>query len=304
MLPRVKNRVFLTGASGFIGRHVVGQIQAGGHDILALILENDADEIGPKSIRRLYGDMGDMESIKSEIKSFDPDLVIHLAWQGIPDYSENISRINLNNSIQLLDFIVEETNCKKIIVSGSCFEYGKNKGTCKESDPVQVKSFFAWAKYSLYRYLLLKCDREKVKLIWFRIFYVYGPGQRGGSLVPTLVRALKEGKVPDIRSPLNKNDFVYIEDIARGFQLAVDREVETGIYNLGYGISRSVYDAFQIAAKCLPGSLENLDYILKNGSREQSLDCSADMNKTIKAFDWCPRTTLEEGIGKYIKSLK
>ena len=244
-------KILITGATGFIGRHVVGQIQASGHDILAFTLENDADKIGAKSIRRLCGDMGDMESIKPEIKSFDPEIVIHLAWQGIPDYSEVISRINLNNSIQLLDFIMEETNCKKIIVSGSCFEYGKNKGICRESDPVQIKSFFSWAKYSLYRYLLLKCGQKKVKLIWFRIFYVYGPGQRGGSLVPTLVRALKDGKTPDIRSPLNKNDFVYIEDVARGVQLAVDIEVETGIYNLGCAISRSVYDAFQIAAKCL-----------------------------------------------------
>lgn len=296
-------KVFITGATGFIGRHVVGQIQAGGHDILAFTLENSANEIGAKSIRRLCGDMGDMESIKPVIKSFDPEIVIHLAWQGIPDYSEIISRTNLNNSIQLLDFIMEETSCKKIIVSGSCFEYGKNKGTCKESDPVQVKSFFAWAKYSLYRYLLLKCDQKKVKLIWFRLFYVYGPGQRGGSLVPTLVRALKDGMAPDIHSPLNKNDFVYIEDIARGFRLAVDMEVETGIYNLGYGISRSVYDAFQIAAKCLPGSPESSDYILEQGSREQDLDCSADMSKTRKAFDWSPRTTLEQGIPKYIDSL-
>lgn len=297
-------RVFITGATGFIGRYVVGQIRAGGHDILAFTLEKDANESSTKNIQWLYGDLGDIESLKPPIRSFDPEVVIHLAWQGIPDYSEVISRINLNNSIQLLDFIVEGTDCKKIIVAGSCFEYGKNKGVCKESDPVQLKSFFSWAKYSLYQYLLLKCNQREVELIWFRIFYVYGPGQRGGSLVPTLIRALKDGKTPDIRSPLNKNDFVYVEDIARAFRLAVDMKVKTGIYNLGYGISRSVYDACKIVEKCLLRSQEISDYILKNGSKEKNIDFSSDMNKTMKSFDWRSRTTLEEGIAKYIESLK
>ncbi|GAH72058.1 unnamed protein product, partial [marine sediment metagenome] len=215
-------RILITGATGFLGKHVADQVRAGGHNILAFSLEKDTNENNTKYIQWLYGDFGDVMSLKPAIRSFDPEVVIHLAWQGIPDYSEVVSRINLNNSIQLLDFVAEETNCKKIIVSGSCFEYGKNKGVCKESDPIQLKSFFSWAKYSLYQYLLLKCNQKEVELIWFRIFYVYGPGQRVGSLVPTLVRTLKDGKIPDIRSPLNKNDFVYIEDVAEAFRLAVD----------------------------------------------------------------------------------
>lgn len=297
-------RVFVTGATGFIGRYVVGQIRASGHDILAFTLEKDANESNTKNIQWLYGNLGDIESLKPAIRSFDPEVVIHLAWQGIPDYSEVISRINLNNSIQLLDSILEQTYCKKIIVAGSCFEYGKNKGVCKESDPVQLKSFFSWAKYSLYQYLLLKCHKKEIELIWFRIFYVYGPGQRARSLVPTLIRALKDGKAPDIRSPLNKNDFVYVEDIAKAFRLAVDMKVETGIYNLGYGISRSVYDVCKIVEKCLLRSQGISNYILKNGSKEKNIDFSSDMNKTMKSFDWRPQTTLEEGIAKYIDSLK
>lgn len=297
-------RILITGATGFLGKHVVDQVRAGGHNILAFSLEKDTNENNTKYIQWLYGDLGDVMSLKPAIRSFDPEVVIHLAWQGIPDYSEVVSRINLNNSIQLLDFVAEETNCKKIIVSGSCFEYGKNKGVCKESDPIQLKSFFSWAKYSLYQYLLLKCNQKEVELIWFRIFYVYGPGQRVGSLVPTLVRTLKDGKAPDIRSPLNKNDFVYVEDVAEAFRLAVDMKVGTGIYNLGYGISRSVYDVCKIVEKCLLKSSDISNYILKNGSKEKSLDFSSDMNKTIKGFDWRPRTTLEEGIAKYVESLK
>lgn len=297
-------RVFITGATGFIGRHVVDEIRAGGHDILACALGKNANESNTMYIQWLYGDLRDVESLKPAIRSFDPEVVIHLAWQGIPDYSEVISRINLTNSIQLLDFIVEETSCKKIIVAGSCLEYGKKIGECKESDPVEILSFFAWAKHSLYQYLLLKCNQKKIDLIWFRIFYTYGPGQRAGSLVPTVVRALNGGKTPNIHSSLNKNDFVYVEDIAKAFRLAMETRVDHGIYNLGYGVSRSVYDVCKIVEECLLMSTEISDYILKNGTKEKNLDFSSDMNKTTKSFDWRPSTTLEEGIAKYIESLK
>jgi nucleoside-diphosphate-sugar epimerase len=297
-------RVLITGAMGFIGRHVLNQIINGEHDVLALGLEKIVDEDTDRSVRWLYGNIKETESLGPAIRSFDPEAVVHLAWQGIPDYSEVISRTNLNDSIQLLDFIIEETNCKKIIVSGSCFEYGKSQGVCVESDSIQLTSFFSWAKYSLYQYLQLKCNQKEVELIWFRIFYAYGPYQRDGALIPALVKALKDGKGLEIRSPLNKSDFIYIEDIAEAFRAALDMKVESGVYNLGYGISRSVYDVCRIGEKHFPESLRISDYVLQHGSKEKVCDFSADMNKTVKSFNWRPRITLEEGILKYIEFQK
>ena len=117
-------KVFITGARGFVGRHVMAEIHASGHDILASTLKEDKTENNPSNIHWLNGDLADLELLKAGLKSFNPDVVIHLAWQGIPDYSESISRVNLNNSIDLLNFILSNSNCKKIIVSGSCWEYG------------------------------------------------------------------------------------------------------------------------------------------------------------------------------------
>ena len=73
--------------------------------------------------KRLFGTLEDLEFIKPQIKMFNPDVVIHLAWFGIPDFSERNSLVNLNLSINLLEFIIDETQCKKVIISGSCFEY-------------------------------------------------------------------------------------------------------------------------------------------------------------------------------------
>lgn len=297
-------RIFITGATGFVGSHVMDQILSRGHDILAFTLKKDANENWGGRIQWLYGDMEDLEELKPAIKTFDPQIVIHLAWQGIPDYSEIISRSNLNNSIQLFDYILEETGCKKVIVAGSCLEYGKDKGVCNESDSVEPKYFFAWAKCSLWQYLSLKCSQRNVALIWFRIFYVYGPRQRPKSLIPTIVESLKHGKVPNMRFPLNRNDFIYVEDVAKAFGLAAEKDIEAGIYNLGCGFSKSVYDVCKVVENYLLKCSVISDSILVDGPKEERLNFFSDMSKTNKFFGWHPQTPLEIGIAKYIESLK
>ena len=150
-------KVFITGASGFIGKHVIKSVIRAGHKIMASRLGNDKTGNNQNNIQWLYGDLADIASFKHLLKSFNPEVFIHLAWEGIPDYSKTISKKNLDNSIYLIDYILDNTTCKKILVSGSCWEYGKKNGICNESDPVIINSYFSWAKHSLNQYLSVKC---------------------------------------------------------------------------------------------------------------------------------------------------
>jgi len=296
-------KIFITGALGFVGKSILNQIRTAGYNILASTLYNEKIESSYKNIQWIYGDISNLNPLKSTISSFNPDIVIHLAWSGIPDYSEVISIANLKSSIQLFEFILNETNCKKVIVSGSCFEYGKVNGACRESDPVKINSYIAWAKHALCQYLLLKCKQNSVDLIWFRIFYVYGAGQRSGSLIPTLIQTLKDGKAPNIRSPFNKNDFIYIEDVAKAFQLAVEIKVESGIYNLGSGYSTSVIDICKIVETLLTGNTV-ISNSLKKVEKGEAIDFWADISKTYNTFKWKPCFSIEEGVTDIMKSGK
>ena len=159
-----------------------------------------------------------------------------------------------------------------------------------------ITSFFSWAKYALYQYLLMKCGERKTDLIWFRLFYVYGPWQRSGSLVPTLVQTLRDGRLPPIRSPLNRNDFIYAQDVAEAFRLAVELKVENGIYNLGSGQSRSVYDASKIVEEKVLGTHEMSERMRDSATAAQEVNFWADMGKTKQSFNWAPKTSFEQGI--------
>ena len=296
-------RVFITGATGFVGRHVMAEIHASGHDILASTLEEDKIENNHSNIHWLNGDLADLELLKAGLKSFNPDVVIHLAWQGIPDYSESISRINLINSINLLDFILDNTNCKKILVSGSCWEYGKKQGACKESDSIDIDSYFSWAKHSLNQYLKLKCEEKDVILNWFRIFFVYGPGQRKGSLIPTLITSFGSKEIPKLNTPMNKNDFVYVKDVARAFAKAVDIDFSSGVYNLGSGSVLSSYDICRIVEKQLLSTETISKEIKTKGEKTETVNFWANMEKTQQAFNLTCDTGIEEGIKQHIQSI-
>jgi len=291
--------ILLTGASGFIGKHVHTQLLLKQFNVLPLTRDKTSNN-NPN----LKGCLSDLESVQQAIIDFEPDVVIHLAWQDIPDFSEKTSRLNLDLSINFFDFVLEHTHCKKIIVSGSCWEYGRKKGACIESDKENIESYFTWAKNSLYQYLSIKCIKNNVRINWFRLFYVYGPGQKKTSLIPTLVHSIAVSNIPCIKTPMNKNDFVYVVDVAYAIAIATEKNYPSGIYNLGSGKSTSVYEICKIVENQLSVSSKICQKMKQNGEQTEAVNFWSDMSKTQKIMRISCNTTLEDGIKSYIFSLK
>ena len=296
-------RIFVTGASGFIGRNVVELLCSDSNKLLLLVKDNNERKILQKYNRKvIVGDFKNISNFKKEIKGFNPQVFIHLAWEGIPDFSFNMCKKNLDNSLALSNFIINETDCKKIIVSGSCLEYGKTHGECKESDNVNINSFFSWAKYSLYCYLRFMCKKLNKDLIWFRIFYAYGHGQRKDSLIPKFIHSFINGKRPNINNPLNANDFIHISDIASAFRCAVNKKIKSGIYNLGSGKSTRVIDICKTIGKIINKKICISNTIKKvNCDSGKTLNYWANINKTQKALSWKANISIKNGIKYYLK---
>ena len=289
-------RVLITGATGFIGLPLTLRLVDQGHKILALSRKPFKLE---RSISWLNSDLSSHLTYQEEIRSFKPEVLIHLAWQDIPDFSFEKSKNNLNNSLNFLSFIIGLGSCKKIIVSGSCFELNKLHGECLESEAGKPRDNFTWAKHSLRMWLEIECKKENIQLGWMRIFYVYGPRQRTQSLVPSILTNLKNGKLPHISSPKNSNDFVFIEDVIDAFSNATLSQFPSGIYNLGSGISTSILEICRIAEKIVTGK-DLLSQKLKGDEVDTSLtvDFWANSTRAKKYLNWQSSTNIEEGIKK------
>jgi nucleoside-diphosphate-sugar epimerase len=290
-------RVLVTGATGFIGVPLLEKLNRKGHQVLAL--SRSAQTKRGNGIEWLSCDLASPESYTNKVKDFSPEVLIHLAWQDIPNFSLEKSRINLDQSLDFISFVIGLATCKKIIASGSCFELNQLQGECSEATQGEVRDHFTWAKHALYSWLRMMCKQKDIQLLWMRIFYVYGPRQRPESLIPSILTNLKQGKLPELRTPKNANDFIYVDDIADAFSKAVSVNNNSMIYNLGAGVSTSVLEVCRIAEKIVLGT-ETLTQKMDSRSKDTSCDVDfwADFTQSKKYLDWQPTTSLVDGIGK------
>lgn len=297
-------KIIVTGASGFIGVPIIKQLAGKGHQILALS-RSDRESLPGESITWVKANLDKPDSYKTAVESFSTDTLIHLAWQDIPDYSYIKSLKNLNQSLDLINLVMSVGSCKKIIAAGSCFEFNKLLGQCRESDIGSPNNDFSWAKHSLRAWLEMKCNQQGVTMGWMRIFYVYGPGQRPGALIPTILDYLDKGEVPPIRTPKNANDFIFVEDVVEGFLSAIDREFPSGIFNLGSETSTSVLEVCRKAERVVCDSDSVFKQLQqKTSETESQVDFWADSSRSREFLGWSPKVNLSEGIRKTWSNLQ
>lgn len=288
-------KVLITGLTGFIGKGLQKQLPRD-YEYFAL---NRRDQDFGEGVRLLLGDLNHLDKIKPQIRRIRPDICIHLAWEGIPDYGYVNSWRNLINSTDLFRFLVTECGCRKIVATGSCWEYGKVSGPCREDEPSGSENYFAWAKRALCDFGLTLAREENITFIWLRLFYVYGLNQRPDSLIPTLIKALKIGNRPAVNAPLNANDFVDVADVAQALIKAALDKVSSGIYNVGSGVSTPVWRICELIEQALGIGTEHFKQ-LKSSSRKAAMDFWADTTKAREALQWSASTSLEQGIKKYL----
>jgi UDP-glucose 4-epimerase len=288
-------RVLVTGATGFIGTWLCRKMVSRGHAVIG------ASRRVPQSleIERKHGhicyEIG--QQLPEAIKEFSPEAVVNLAWNGIPDFSAETCFENVSNQISFLTELAKLPNLKKILVAGSCKEYGANLSRCMEREKCLPDGYFSWAKQTLCDYFHVFCREKDIALQWYRIFYVYGPGQRSGSLVPTLINALRTGEMPEIKNPQAANDFIYIDDVIDGFMKGLESDGTSGIFNLGSGQLTSVDDVSRFVRQAEQSErMPTYEGGAFRASEEVQIGMYADIESARLHLDWTPRTSLQEGI--------
>ena len=296
MMARPK--VLITGASGFLGTHLLVELVKLKYETLA-ISRSKKKVKSEDPITWLEADLSLPATYKIKVKEFNPDVVIHLAWQDIPDFSFESSNNNLAQSLEFLSFISSLSNCKKILVSGSSWEINQTQGKSSDGHQIRPVKNFIWAKNSILSWLEKRCLEKDIKFSWFRIFYVYGPRQREESLIPSILKSLKLGKLPPIKTPYASSDYIFVKDVVDAFVLALSKDTISGVYNLGTGKSSSVIEICSLSELIVLGS----DKLTKNLKENLKLEKETpnyltDITKTTHTLGWEPKVSLEEGIEK------
>jgi len=237
-------RVMVTGATGFVGRHVVNRLLARKHSIIAVArnAERASEMHYAKDVKFIQCDLHDNFQPLFQTENI-PEAIVHLAWPGLPNYRDffHISK-NLPADLAFLEAAVK-AGVPQLIVAGTCLEYGMQYGPLSEEMETYPSTPYGFAKDALRKSLQLLSKENPFTLQWMRLFYMYGEGQNKNSLLAQLDSAIDEEQpIFNMSMGDQLRDYLTVEEIAKNFVLAIENPQYNGVINCCSGKPVSVYD--------------------------------------------------------------
>lgn len=295
-------KVFVTGASGFIGSHVVRALINAGHTVLALTTASD-NLWRLKDIRShfeiLQGRLEDSVNMKTLLSAWKPEVCIHLAWYAEPGkYLNSPENLNsLQGSLSLLQ-ILSECGCKQFIGAGTCAEYKMKSEILAETDDTDPETLYAASKLSFQMLAKQICTKTDILFTWGRIFYPYGLQEDARRLIPSVILKLLKNEV-FLASPGEQlRDYIHVTDVASAFLKLAEKQ-ETGVFNICSSQPVTIKNLLEVI-----GDLMGKDNLLAYGAlpyRDWEPMHIAGNNKKLKAIDWKPSVDLRSGLHDTIK---
>lgn len=223
----MEKSVLVTGAGGYIGRHVVTALLARGLEVKVLDLHlAGVDERAERVDVDLFS--GDPDIYE---KLGKPDVVLHMAWRDGFKHNSMHHIDDLPAHFHLIQNLLKG-GLKQIAVMGTMHEVGYWEGPIDENSPCNPASLYGIAKNALREIVELTCAQESAAMQWIRAYYIVGDDRFGSSIFSKLLISADEGKKTfPFTSGKNKYDFISVDGLAAQIAAIVDQDEVTGVIN-------------------------------------------------------------------------
>lgn len=229
-------KVLITGANGYIGRHVVNYMLDKGYEVYAASRNyNGLDTRAKKCNVEIFSGNKDIYNQLGK-----PDICIHLAWRDGFIHNSNSHIMDLSKHYEFLLNMVNG-GLKNLSVMGTMHEIGYWEGAIDEETPCKPLSMYGIAKNSLRQSLEILAKEKDINLKWLRAYYIMGDDLRSNSIFSKITKMEQEGKkkIPFTRGK-NKYDFISIDHLAEQIcKSSIQNEI-TGIINCCTGVPVSL----------------------------------------------------------------
>lgn len=288
-------RILITGASGFVGRHLAEELRREGAEVVTL----DAREEYSVDVRDWQG----VRAFGSKLGKLD--LVYHLAALMFVPYSFENPRetyeVNVLGTLNILE-LCRLYNIGNIVFASS-YVYGSPEYLPIDEDhPLNPTSPYARSKAMGEGLCRAYHEDYGLKCIILRPFNIYGKGQSDSFLIPSILKQLVSGEI-ELMDPEPRRDFLYISD-------AVEAYVKAGqytgsdfeVFNIGSGVS---YSVDSIASRIIDSWGQDVKVGYHHQKRRAEIaDVVAGTKKAKEKLGWEPRIDLAEGVSRYVEWYK
>lgn len=295
-------RVLVTGAAGFVGANLVRRLVADGQSVTVIVrpesdlwrLRSIVDEIEIQKVN-----LNDASAIPNAVRAAKADWVFHLAVHGAYSWqtdSQNIVSTNMLGTQRLLE------SCAKVgfdafVNVGSSSEYGYADHPPQEHELPKPNSYYAFAKAAATMFCGFFAEQNKLPVRTLRLYSAYGPWEDNRRLIPTLIAAAQEGRLPPLVDPDVARDYVFVDDVVEALLLAANKScIEYGeVLNVGTSIQTTIREIVGIVRELFRVTVEPAWGSMPN-RRWDTTSWVADNAKIKQSLGWAPKVELRDGL--------
>ncbi|MGY8669186.1 NAD(P)-dependent oxidoreductase [Bradyrhizobium sp. UFLA05-109] len=283
ILPGI-DKVLVTGASGFVGRHLANRLEVLG-----------------KTVVRTSRSAG-VDLAKDQLPLNGVGHVFHGGGlAGVPAAWENPAEFIETNTLGTVRVL---NQCRRHGCGVSflgAYIYGVPRRTpIRETDPIDANNPYALSKYLAEQACVFFAKAYGVHVVSLRLFNIYGPGQGSNFLIPHIVEqavntACDKIEVMDLYP---RRDYIYVTDAVDAI-LRSSRANSGSVFNVGSGIAHSVEEVIKLV--CEAAGVDK-PYFGKAQRRKNEIDLTkADISAIYDAVGWKPQTRLSAGLRETVK---
>ena len=231
-------KVLVTGANGYIGRHVVQKLLELGSEVY--VSDFNFEGLDERAIRVTTPIFGDEENLFEKLGK--PDVCVHMAWRNGFVHNADSHIIDLPQHYEFIKNMIDG-GLKQIVIMGSMHEVGYWEGAIEETTPCNPKSLYGIAKNALRQAVFSMPVEDDVCLQWVRAYYILGDDLKNNSIFSRIMKLEQEGaETFPFTSGKNKFDFISVDMLAEQIaKTALQREID-GVINCCTGNPVSLAD--------------------------------------------------------------
>lgn len=228
------NRILLTGATGFLGRHCLPLLLARGDEVHAVSAKVPAE--APSGAKWHEADLLDSGQVLELVSRVRPSHLLHFAWYTVPgSFWTSLENFRwVQASLTLLQAFGVGGG-RRVVMAGTCAEYDWSYGYCSESiTPLGPKTVYGVCKHALHTMLDAFGKQSNLSVAWGRIFFLYGPHEHPDKLVSSVIRSVLRGESARCSHGNQVRDYLHVQDAASAFVALLHSDVR-GPVNIASG---------------------------------------------------------------------